>query len=404
MKFAAFISIIISVAVMFVACQGAVGPKGPQGDPGTEGTPGRDAFVPLTLKPIGPMVVITDGTDDDAMTVPGAATTIDLADYVRGTADRTYGKPSSDIEVAANRVFDAVLVGSMLTITPKETQPAQDDDKYAVETFTVTISDGGETADKDLMIPARRNRKPANAADVDGLVGTQAPETAPDSAPACSAINNTVANECYVDVIFTDPDAANNNDVEEKLTFTATSADTSKVDVVSVGTAAPATPLVARLVVKGVASTQVKDTDPGQEGDQAGHTGVVVTVIAMDQGRATAKGKATISVDGAPQADGTIPNRNVKISSAEQTVLTNVAGFFKDLEAETLTFVPMADDSKVVSTISIEENSETTLQELKLITNATGPTVITITATEATSQTNRPQQSVKQTFTLTVTE
>jgi hypothetical protein len=400
MKFAAFISIIISVAVMFVACQGAVGPKGPQGDPGTEGTPGRDAFVPLTLKPIGPMVVITDGTDDDAMTVPGAATTIDLADYVRGTADRTYGKPSSDIEVAANRVFDAVLVGSMLTITPKETQPAQDDDKYAVETFTVTISDGGETADKDLMIPARRNRKPANAADVDGLVGTQAPETAPDSAPACSAINNTVANECYVDLTFTDDDSDN----AEKLTFRATSADTSKVDVVSVGTAAPATPLVARLVVKGVASTQVKDTDPGQEGDQAGHTGVVVTVIAMDQGRATAKGKATISVDGAPQPDGTIPNRTVKISSAEQTVLTNVAGFFKDLEAETLTFVPMADDSKVVSTISIEENSETTLQELKLITNATGPTVITITATEATSQTNRPQQSVKQTFTLTVTE
>ncbi len=43
MKFAAFISIIISVAVMFVACQGAVGPqgdKGDKGDPGAPGTPG----------------------------------------------------------------------------------------------------------------------------------------------------------------------------------------------------------------------------------------------------------------------------------------------------------------------------------------------------------------------------
>ena len=34
MKFAAFISIIISVAVMLAACQGAVGPKGDKGDDG----------------------------------------------------------------------------------------------------------------------------------------------------------------------------------------------------------------------------------------------------------------------------------------------------------------------------------------------------------------------------------
>ena len=40
MKFAAFISIIISVAVMFVACQGAVGPEGPKGDKGDEGDTG----------------------------------------------------------------------------------------------------------------------------------------------------------------------------------------------------------------------------------------------------------------------------------------------------------------------------------------------------------------------------
>ena len=40
MKFAAFISIIISVAVMFAACQGAVGKAGDKGDKGDKGDPG----------------------------------------------------------------------------------------------------------------------------------------------------------------------------------------------------------------------------------------------------------------------------------------------------------------------------------------------------------------------------
>ena len=40
MKFAAFISLIVSVAVLFAACAGAVGPKGDKGDPGATGTPG----------------------------------------------------------------------------------------------------------------------------------------------------------------------------------------------------------------------------------------------------------------------------------------------------------------------------------------------------------------------------
>ena len=46
-KFAAFISIIVSVAVMFVACQGAVGPQGP---PGEDGEDGDDAGTPLELR------------------------------------------------------------------------------------------------------------------------------------------------------------------------------------------------------------------------------------------------------------------------------------------------------------------------------------------------------------------
>ena len=55
MKFAAFISIIISVAVMLAACQGAVGKAGDggaTGPTGPTGPPGRDATpnTPPTLK------------------------------------------------------------------------------------------------------------------------------------------------------------------------------------------------------------------------------------------------------------------------------------------------------------------------------------------------------------------
>ena len=41
MKFAAFISLIVSVAVLFAACAGAVGPKGDPGAAGTDGTDGQ---------------------------------------------------------------------------------------------------------------------------------------------------------------------------------------------------------------------------------------------------------------------------------------------------------------------------------------------------------------------------
>jgi hypothetical protein len=84
MKFAAFISIIVSVAVMFVACQGAVGPqgergeKGEKGDPGTAGTPGTpgtpgepgEPATPALTGRTGPVVLdsLNAGDDEDEST------------------------------------------------------------------------------------------------------------------------------------------------------------------------------------------------------------------------------------------------------------------------------------------------------------------------------------------------
>ena len=384
MKFAAFISIIVSVAVIFAACQGAVGPAGDQGpkgdtgDTGASGPPGLDAFVPLTAKAERPSIVISDTTNADNATIPGAAQTIDLADYIRGSAERTYGTPTSDLgtdSIADNEIFDATVDGSMLTITPKATQP---DEAYVVEMFSVEISDGGESDPVTLSIPARRNRSPGfdlNATIPSGTVGTQSPATAPASVPMCPA-----ANECYIDVTFTDAD--NTGTVVEELTFTATSADTTKVAVVSVDTAPLETPnpLVARLVVRGVASTW-GETD---------HVPVEVIVMATDAGGETARGKANVSVDGAPTATA-IPNG--RVTSTSMYTITNVTGFFTDPEGVTSLEYAVESGNLNIVTAMVDANG----MDLVVTYNGPGTTEVTVTATEPSTG-NDPAQTAQTTF------
>ena len=408
MKFAAFISIIISVAVMFAACQGAVGPQGPKGDPGadgTDGTAGTDgvdgtpAFQPLSPKAEGPFVVISDTKDVDGETGPGAAITIDLGDYIRGTADRTYGKPTNSQTTAGDVIFEAKPEGSMLTITPKVPPPSTT--PYAVETFTVMISDGGESNAVTLEIPARRSRPPVAPDDDDetaeGQVGTQAlAEPLEDAAP-CATANG---NECYIDVVFTDPDsqttiAANTaeENVEEKLSFTATSSDTSKFVVVSVGNGVDdqgvTQPLVARVVVRGVASTYDADAT------QPGHDSVDVIIIATDLGGDTVRGKAQIEVDGQPTADP-IPSGTVSLSQTTYTIV-DVSGYFSDPESEDVTFgVEVTGGDKNAVTANIENDGS----QFVVTRNAPGTAEVTITATESDDN-NGPEQTVKAVVTVT---
>ena len=394
MKKVALFLMIVGLAVALVACQGAVGPQGPKGDDGTAGTDGTDgtdgtpAFQPLSLKATSPFVVISDTTNVDDETVSGAAETIDLADYFRGTVERTYGTPDGSQDTAADQIFEAKLEGSMLTITPKATQPT---DEYNVETFTIEISDGGESTPIELVVSARRNRAPTATADDEATVGTQVPDTAPDAVRACTANDGAGANECYVDVSFEDLDSTVTQPFasQEKLSFTAMSSDTSKVAVVSVdnapGNAAddPPMPLVARLVVRGLASTW--DTDA--------HDPVEVVVVATDAGGETVRGKAQISVDGAPTVKSAIPGGTVSQGTGNDTyVITDVSGFFEDPEGTTLTFGAESGNTNA-ATVEVNNNTVTVTR------NAPGTAEITVTATEPSG--SDPQQSVKGTFTVT---
>ena len=349
-----------------------------------------DAFQPLSLKADSAFVVISDTTNADDETVPGAAQTIDITDYMRGSGELKFGTPTNSQTTAAEVIFEAKLEGSMLTITPKDPQPTTT--PYAIETFTIMVSDGGESNPIMVEVKARRNRSPGFDTDAEAAVGTQAPDEAPDAVRMCSTHTGDGANQCYVNVTFTDADQA---DGEDKLSFTATSSDTSKVEVVSVDNAptsdtdATPLPLVARLVVKGVASTWDTTLDPDD------HTAVEVIVIATDAGGETARGKAQIEVDGAPTLKETIPGGSVSQGTDTNTyVIQDVSGFFEDPEGATLTFTAESGNTNA-ATVAVSTNQVTVTR------NAPGTAVITVTATEPTSS-DDPQQTVKGTFTVTV--
>jgi hypothetical protein len=388
MKFAAFISIIVSLAVMIGACQGAVGKVGEGGDTGAtgptgpSGPSGPSGFTPLQLKGAGPFILISD----KAASAVGDEETIDLSGYYRGGEDVTLSDP---VRMGSEDDITAKRVGNMLTLTPDA------DGGYEINTFNVDATDT-DGADVTIVIRARRNRAPTIPSSAGtATVGTQAPETAPDMTGACP-----MANECVTVLTFADADEQNG---EDKLTFTATSEDMAKVEVVKVETAADG--VTARVFIRGVASTWVADTDTTNDvPDEPGHKTVKITVTAMDEDKQgavdtdgdSATGTINVTVDGAPQADGTMPDRSIKMSHTGSLV-NNVRAFFKDPEDQTanLTFTAKT-DKPAVAAANIENDNE-----LHIDTVAPGTTMVTVTATEPSGD---PVQSQTQTFMLTVSD
>ena len=410
-KFAAFISIVVSVAVMFVACQGAVGregekgEKGEKGDPGTAGTagtPGQPGFTPLQVKGDAIFVTINDIDGDDENTdleEAGEPVEIDLTNYFRGgTPPYDYGDPVRDGDppglgpVTAARVDDGPMY--------KFSVPADQTDGAGLNTWNVTITDGdGSTL--TLEIKARRNDAPTGAETaVDATVGTQAPEMAPDVPPDCPA-----ANECTsASVDFVDDNA------EEILMFSAVSADPTKVVVVSVAPAPAADDADnAVVVVRGIASTWVADTDPDTADNQAGHSPVKVTVTATDRGGETAKRTLEVTVDGAPALSKAIPGGTLS-QTRPQYVIENLTGFFTNHEnagdnPETVSFSAKSSDETVATAAFGTGDNPDDASGTRIVVSrvAPGSATITVTATESTVS-NNPTQTGEGTFTVTVSD
>ena len=335
MKFAAFISIIISMAVMIGACQGAVGKAGKDGvgstgatgPIGATGPAGSPSFGLRLNVPTVTFNVIPAGTSETKKSVP-------FSNYYRGgQGEVAFDYPAS---AAVPTDFTAMLSMDKQNL---ELAVIAAPEGFADNNFMVTATDeDGIVLTIDVV--ARRNRAPISATEKITpalFIGTQPDPAKTPVIPAktdCAAVDTSPTyNKCklaFSDIVEvgTSPGATIKIDTDEaaEVTFTAVaSSDSSKAtaEIVDKGKS---------IVVTGVASTNTIDgtTDTDKP--------VTITITASDDGRLTGKTTIDVTVDGEPKLRaGGIRDQAIKIGTAVP-LLSGVSAFFMDDKAATTTF------------------------------------------------------------------
>ena len=358
MKFAAFISIIISVAVMLAACQGAVGKQGPKGADGADGTQGGQgpagtgAFQGVS----NPDAVLYNDeelkTGEVALVAEGTSNviTIKAASYfVGGTGPYEYEQVedfvnNDDAEQttpASATVTDAKVDKTTGDLTFKIVAPTNgvDDNLFKVGAYTdgfrITVKATDTATDisatSDVIIGL--NRAPQLATDDTEtlLLGTQAADRDEDGLAAVLGTHEdcTKINECKLAVFIDDDD----------ITVTVASmtvggvADTTKVSAVEAD---------GRVTLTGMSSTW----DPGDldatPAVDAEFKPVTVNLVATDSKGLETKASVTVNVDAAPSLSdvGTAINGATYNVEGTYTLTTgDGVAFFKN---ETISGVTLA--------------------------------------------------------------
>ena len=350
MKFAAFISIITAAAVMFVACQGAVGPKGdpgPQGDPGApggtgdtgpQGPPGAAA---LTARLDANLTVsINDGENQAGTAIPG--TTPEPRDmsmfFAGGTASTVYsasapatfdadGDPETQDNNATDNEVEVTDDGTTVTIMLKATATAVDPaNGYPVE-ITAKDETQGLTFTQTLRVVRNMAPQAPDNAIPDLVIGTQpAASLAGSNWPGDTASCETM-NTCVITLVTgTDATALGVHFADYgKITYMVESSDPSKVMATGGD----------KVTITGVASTHVEPNNRFAE------EGVTITVTAMDEGMLpSAKKSFQVIVDGVPALSGiAIPDVTIDAQRIIDTTL-----FFDDPEDATGLVYSLVDD------------------------------------------------------------
>ena len=328
MKFAAFISIIVSVAVMFVACQGAVGPEGPKGDkgdPGADGASGTDGAT----GPIGPTGATGPGAfqgrsgvdaslfnDEElktgalALAANGTSNvlTVNVASHFVGGVgpyeyklvdaffvDNADGSTADVVEVIEEELDKDSGDLTFKLVAPASGAPGNlfEADAYT-QGFKITVmgtDSNGVTAES--VVTVGLNRAPRlkgadTARDNSFVLGTQAAdrETPLTAAPGLNA-ECTKINECVLDVFEDDDDITI---TVEGMTVQG-NADSTKVSAVVSDT---------DVTVTGMASTWIAadpDADPPVD---AGFRAVRISLKATDSKGLDTETAVLVDVDAAP--------------------------------------------------------------------------------------------------------
>ena len=390
-KFAAFISIIVSVAVMFVACQGAVGPQGPPGEdgddgtagtPGTPGTPGADGKSPLYAKAGGAAIAVyvNNGETVDSAGDPETITLIDH--YDGGIGDVTVGSltPADTVAAiaAAGRIFTHDLTDGVATFAVQLTDaeppvPVVSNDEYILQMYTVEITDTAGPS-LTLTLSVRRNQPPSapNVAPV--TIGTSSAML--DEARAVgTTLSCNPQNKCTLTLDGMDEDTS------DELTYTPT----TESDALTVSNDDD-----GNIVLQGVKSTD--DNDATTTDDTA-----EVKIVLTDLGGLTSETTVAVTVDGAPTGDSPPALTLKHKSGAYEDAISDLTAFLSDPEGAEVTFSVKTQDTaslRVASAVVDDANDS-----LDITTNAEGSTTITIVATEDGGLTQAGEVSLSVTVT-----
>ena len=419
MKFAAFISIIVSVAVMFGACAGAVGPPGKDGAAGKDGAtgatgpqgpkgePGEPAPLPLTGR-MGPVVLdnLKAGDDENEATEH----MIDLMDagYFHGGAGpfmyEITGVTDSDDAGTAINIADtapddltAEIDGNMLKIklvyTAGTTTYTDADYMKGYTIALKAVDSNSESAVSSVVI--KPNRAPVLVSGVTAdattgdltdpndqyVIGTMSGEIdADDTADGIQPRTDGVAscsmfNMCEITLFSDDegtPEVSVTSDPKGKYSWSVKD---------------------GKLMVTGLASTYGAAADAP----------VDVDVMATDAGGLSLEVTFMLSVNAPPMPSSSAAGVDKSVeftlgSSGGVLSLITQAGavaLFEDPESDT---VVATFESSNTSIITVDESSGA------VVPVSRGTTTITVTGTTGTqaSDTGGLGQSAKIDFTVTV--
>ena len=409
MKFAAFISIIISLVVLFAACEagapGKAGNKGDKGDkgdpgtPGTAGTPGANAFqartnvdaVLLSMDELvdddGRMVDNEEDTDVENVT---KKFTIDPGNYFAGGAgDNTYEIGAfSSIDVVTVEVNDDNMIEYTITLP---TGGFTGDEPFATgysATLTGTDANG---VSQDASVTIKINRAPTIASGAtDGVVNSNnvlvlgtmdgdredALDLREDVHMECTKIS-----ECVLDAF--------NDDGDLEISVTGMTQQGKSVSGLVGYTKTDS----GAISLMGMASTAIEGTQES----------VTVTLEAVDEKGLKAEAKVLVRVDAAPKV--TTLGQSYAGSSHDVdgslAVTTNAAGWFEDDDATTLNYSGESGDMNIATIDGLgNEGALPSGNGVTIAAVALGQsTTITITATESGGL----GQSVSVEFTVNIT-
>ena len=441
MKFAAFISIIISVAVMFAACQGAVGPQGPKGDTGDTGDTGDagpageqgpEGVGTLTLsgKTEAP-ILLSHVTRNNQKVIGAQKEDVDITSYFRGGKDPvTYElvPPNADPAHEDNNdtVFDNESVfkaevnkdTGALTISARSATAAIDAGSYTTgETVTFRAVDGDKIKSDSVNLMVKANREPtivaANQDDavIELTVGMQNAtdatrdglddkgkklDTQPN--PVCATfgscvysikLNGATDTPSNAAIFLENPEGGDNTDAQvvasdddtAGMTLSVVSHD-EEVQVSADGTT---------LTVVGLKSTFSDDSD--NTNDFAS-----VTIKVIDADGLFVERDLAVIVDTPPEVKSTFESSySFPRGNSAVNVVVGLAAHFKDVDDATLTYVvKSSDDAKVAFPTSYTDGGVDGA-DLQVIPRNIGSSTITVTATDGRGQT------AEQSFTVRVT-